>query len=337
MNGSPSYAHLGALTDDRGLFEHALRDVPRPEHGYCVDDVARALIVVVREPDRTTELTRLGDIYLGFLESALAEDGSVRNRMDVDGEWTDEPVMGDWWGRLVWAMGTVVATSDDPAVRRRALAAFHRAAAKTTSDVRTLAFATLGASDVLVVHPHDEAALRIVRDLVAAVPPTGDQLWPWPEERLRYANAAVPDALIAAGVALDDAATRDRGLHLLGFLLGRESREGRLSVSGSAGRGRDETHVLFDQQPIEVAAIADACARAYDETREPLWAAWVAVAWRWFEGANDGGTPMFDDVTGAGFDGLEPHGRNDNRGAESTLAALSTYQQARRILHPVDA
>jgi hypothetical protein len=39
---------------------------------------------------------------------------------------------------------------------------------------------------------------------------------------------------------------------------------------------------------------------------------------------------MFDPEPGAGFDGLEADGRNQNRGAESTLAALSTYQQARR-------
>ena len=41
---------------------------------------------------------------------------------------------------------------------------------------------------------------------------------------------------------------------------------------------------------------------------------------------------MIDLETGAGFDGLEPDGRNLNRGAESTLAALATWQLARRFL-----
>jgi hypothetical protein len=40
---------------------------------------------------------------------------------------------------------------------------------------------------------------------------------------------------------------------------------------------------------------------------------------------------MIDENTGAGFDGLQRDGRNENRGAESTLAALSTHQQARRL------
>ena len=80
-----------------------------------------------------------------------------------------------------------------------------------------------------------------------------------------------------------------------------------------------------------VAALADACARAFDITAEPEWRGVVASAWAWFEGDNDSGTAMFDALTGAGFDGLESDGRNENRGAESTLAALSTYQHARRL------
>ena len=40
---------------------------------------------------------------------------------------------------------------------------------------------------------------------------------------------------------------------------------------------------------------------------------------------------MFDPGTGAGYDGLERHGRNLNQGAESTLAMLATAQQALRV------
>jgi hypothetical protein len=40
---------------------------------------------------------------------------------------------------------------------------------------------------------------------------------------------------------------------------------------------------------------------------------------------------MWDAKTGGGFDGLHADGVNRNQGAESTLAALSTMQHARRI------
>jgi hypothetical protein len=56
----------------------------------------------------------------------------------------------------------------------------------------------------------------------------------------------------------------------------------------------------------------------------------VSLAWRWFLGENDSATPMFDPVSGGGYDGLEPDGRNVNQGAESTLALLSTMQDVQR-------
>ena len=121
------------------------------------------------------------------------------------------------------------------------------------------------------------------------------------------------------------------GLGMLRFLVGVETAGGHLSVTGTGGRGPAQTAAQFDQQPIEVAAIADACARAFDITDDPSWRDAVATTWAWFMGDNDASTPMYDPESGAGFDGLEPDGRNENRGAESTLAALSTYQQARRL------
>lgn len=124
---------------------------------------------------------------------------------------------------------------------------------------------------------------------------------------------------------------------MLRLLLNIETARGHLSVTGTHGRGPAQRSAQFDQQPIEVAALADACARAFDVTADPSWREAVASAWGWFLGDNDVSTAMFDPASGAGFDGLEADGRNENRGAESTIAALSTYQQARRlgVLEPV--
>ena len=47
---APPFQHLQRMTDDVGLLEHAKGIVPRYEHGYCLDDVARGLVVVCREP-----------------------------------------------------------------------------------------------------------------------------------------------------------------------------------------------------------------------------------------------------------------------------------------------
>ncbi len=96
------------------------------------------------------------------------------------------------------------------------------------------------------------------------------------------------------------------------------------------GAGPEDEGPRFDQQPIEVAALADACARAATVDAHPRWSEGLDLASAWFGGANDAGTAMWDPLTGGGFDGLEPDGPNRNQGTESTLALLSTRQHDRR-------
>ena len=76
----------------------------------------------------------------------------------------------------------------------------------------------------------------------------------------------------------------------------------------------------------EVAALADACARALAITGDPRWQSGLDRCRAWFLGANDTGVMLLDVVSGGGFDGLMQHGRNENQGAESTLALISTLQ-----------
>ncbi|CAN5489962.1 glycosyl transferase [soil metagenome] len=324
------FDHLARLTDGRGVFEHAKGDEPRREHGYCLDDVARALLVLVREPDPSLQLAELTETCLRFVESAIDPDGRAHNRMNVAGEWTDEATTDDWWGRAVGALGVAAVQAPLPLTRARAMRAFLRAAQQHSVDVRAMAFAAPGAAAVLGRRPGSEPARRLLTTAIAVIP-QGTAGWGWLEPRLRYGNASLVDALLAAGDALGDAALVARALRALDALLVIESRDGHLSVAGAAGRGPGDNGIQFDQQPIEVAAIADAASRALSLTGDPHWRDEVQLARSWFLGDNDSLTVMVDLDTGAGFDGLEPNGRNENRGAESTLAALSTFQHARTV------
>ncbi|MGH3284880.1 MAG: glycosyltransferase [Streptosporangiaceae bacterium] len=329
----PVFDHLERLTDDRGLFEHARRTVPRREHGYCVDDAARGLVVVCREPEPGPACRRLARCYLAFVLDALDPAGACHNRMAADGQWRDDAAVGDWWGRALWGLGVAAASAQTPGMRARALTGFRLAAQCRSPHVRPMAFAALGAAELLSRRPDELAARRLLTDTLATIgePADDDSRWPWPEERLSYGNASIAEALIVAGDALPDGPALDRGLSLLEFLLRTETRDGHLSVTPVGGRGRDDTGPGYDQQPIEVAALADACASASRVTHQSSWLTGVDLAWGWFLGDNDSATPMFDPRTGGGYDGLERGGRNLNQGAESTLAMLSTAQQARRV------
>jgi hypothetical protein len=193
-----------------------------------------------------------------------------------------------------------------------------------------MAFAALGADEVLTAHPDHRGARDLLGDAVAVLRDRrSDAAWPWPEARLSYANAVLPDAMIAAGVALDRASLVDDGLDLLGWLLDTETNDGHLSVTPVGGRGPGDPRPKFDQQPIEVATLADACARASRHTGIDRWAVGVAAAVDWFLGDNDAHAPMWDPASGGGYDGLRADGPNLNQGAESTLALISTLQHGR--------
>lgn len=324
---APTFTHLRRLTDEGGLFEHASGITARREHGYCLDDVARALVVVSREAGPAVDDLR--EHYLSFVLAAQAGDGRFHNRRGTDLRWQGAPTVEDCWGRALWGLGAAVA---DPRSHDRALAAFERSARLRSPWSHAMAFAALGAAEVLRIVPEHGIAMDLIGAAALVIGRPGLRPeWPWPEQRLTYANAALPEALLAAGIALDAPSLVADGLRLLSWLLEAETRGGHLSVVPVGGRGPSDKRPGFDQQPIEVAALVDACARAYAVTGQEQWSDGIRLGASWFLGDNDAGTPLYDPVSGGGCDGLERDGRNENQGAESTLALISTLQQARSV------
>jgi hypothetical protein len=324
------FRHLYRLTDQIGILEHANGIEPRFEHGYCVDDVARGLVVVCREPSPSQQLVTLARRCLYFLAAAQVPGGQFRNRLGHDRHWHDEPGTGDWWGRALWALGTAAARGPVRGIREESATLFARGAQVSSPWPHAMAFAALGAAEMLDRWPGHSGALRLL-DTAAAVigePPAHPE-WPWPAPRLSYANGAIAEAVIVAGWKLGDDRILRNGLRMLEWLLAGEIRDGHLSVVPVGGWSRGEARPAFDQQPIEVAALADACARAAAVTGDSSWLAGVHMSVAWFLGDNDAGVQMLDERSGGGCDGLSATGRNRNQGAESTLAMISVLQQGR--------
>jgi hypothetical protein len=322
----PDYQHLLRMSDDTGLFEHSWGYLPRREHGYCLDDVARGLVVLSRERRLSPELLRLQETLLTFTAHAH-EDGRFRNRLGYDRRWQDDPGLGDWWGRALWGLGSTAANDDRARVRRAARALFDSAARHRSPGQRAMVFAALGAAEMLARKPQDAPSRQLLDAAVIAVGPIPVMSdWRWPEPRLRYANAAVAEALIAAGSLLPDVNALADGLRVLEWLVNLQTQQGHLSVVPAGGWVRGEGPPGFDQQPIEVAALAAACARAHAVTGATKWAVTVRLAREWFLGLNDAGTPLADRATGGCADGLRADGVSTNQGAESTLALLHTWQ-----------
>lgn len=326
------FEHLMRLTDHHGTFEHASGAVPDPAHGYCTDDMARVLVIATRETEPNRDANRLAGVAVRFLNDAQSHAGTCRNRMNRNGNWEDQPTAQDCWGRCLWGLGTAAVNSDVGLVRRLAVIQFERSAKIRSPWPRSMAFAALGAAEILSAHPDHRLARSLITDYADSVAEASrDAAWPWPEPRLTYANAVLPEAMIAAGATLDRPELTRRGLHLLEWLLDYETGDGHLSPTPVGGRGPDDVKPGFDQQPIEISTLADACARAAGVDASPTWPNGVRAAAAWFHGDNDAGETMWDSHSGGGYDGLHADGVNRNQGAESTLALISTLQQAQRF------
>lgn len=316
----PVFDHVMTLTGPFGLYEHALYAEPRPSHGYTTDDNARALVVLSR-----AAAAGIGHVDIGpYLEFVLSAEvpGGWRNRMSESGEWTELRGSDDCHGRAIWGLGETIFSG---MADERVVEAMQSAVISFESTYpRSLAYAVFGAAAALNAVVLDDLMEDFLLGASQRLPRPGSTPWPWPEPRLTYDNARLPEALIVAGLALDDDGLVEDGMKLLSWLIGAETGTEGFSFTPVDGRGPGDAGPGFDQQPLEAWAIADACYAA--QTAEPHigWARCLELATEWFSGANDNGQALYDPATGAGFDGLEQGGVNQNSGAESTLAALGT-------------
>ena len=331
---APSFGHVLSMSDGIGMFEHADHAQPRREHGYCTDDVARLLIVAVRETDEAQELRELSRTAFRFMAASQSATGRTRNRRAAGGRWRSRYGVEDCWGRSLWAFGTAARRAPEEWMRSSASSYFDHGVKQRSPHRRAMAFAALGAAEIAEGNPRHFRARSLLADAVTAIGPLSTEpAWPWPEPRLSYANAVLPETLIAAGHVLQRPEVLDDGLTLLGWLLDRETVDGHLSPTPVGGAGPADDTPRFDQQPIEIAAMADACARAHLVTGDERWRTGVDLAIGWFAGDNDVGAVMWDSETGGGYDGLTATGPNVNQGAESTLALISTLQHRPRVAH----
>ena len=323
-----TFRHLSRLTDDRGILEHAKGRHPRFSFGYCTDDNARLAVASLHDGGLSFGSEILGRIALNFIHDAVDESGMVRNRLSFQRVWVDSPSTDDCWGRALWAFGTAARLGFNDHIRIEAQRAFDHACLHRGSALRAMCYAALGAAEVARIDPHHHDAAFLLHDAAEEVCDLvrSDRAWPWPEDRLTYHNALIPEALLAAGEGTGSVDYIETGLDLLEWLVRRETHNGRLSVTPVGGRGPSDPQPAFDQQPIEVAGIANACARAWHLTNDNHWLDSLGLATAWFRGHNDAGLAMVDSQSHGGFDGLGSGGVNLNQGAESTIAMISTLQ-----------
>jgi glycosyltransferase involved in cell wall biosynthesis len=324
------------LSDSTGMLQHSVFSIPDRAHGYCVDDNARALILMCRNKQfPAADRAKWTQVYAAFVQHAWNPDTQAfRNFMGFNRGWLEDTGSCDSRARTVWSLAIAATEASDPAIRQWARNLFETTLPSTAeqTSLRTRAFLMLAASAMLTIRSGDPLLVKLLTefgdDLIAQLEGSRRADWCWFETVLAYDNARLPEALLRAGLALDRNDFVVRGLETLTWISDRQAAtEGHFRAVGSDSFGRPFAPPLrYDQQPLEAWAMVDACEAAYAATHDDHWKTIATKAYRWFLGENDLGLAIADAATGECCDGLMPTGINRNQGAESVLSFhIATY------------
>ncbi len=329
------FDHLLRMTDGVGMLQHSKFTVPDREHGYCVDDNARALIIAVTAQDfqpRDASLKGLASTYLSFLDHAFnSASGLFRNFMSYDRCWLEEKGSEDSHGRALWGLGIAATLGRNNGQASHAADLFQRAlpAVEYFTSPRAVAFAIIGIHAFLSGNQDNgqvESLCRILSDkLMQWFGNLSSENWPWCEETLTYDNARLPQALLLSGQWLGDDEMIQTAMRALTWLKEIQHDETGCYFAAIGNQGwfsRGGVKAQFDQQPIEAAAMVDACIEAFDITRDEEWITYAYRCLNWYQGDNELHISLYDHATGGCRDGLQVQSVNENQGAESTLCWL---------------
>ena len=334
--------HVRTMTDSTGMLQHATFSVPRYDEGYCLDDNARALLLMTLIEETGADdhrlVRRLASRYMAFVSDAFdRKTGRFKNFMSYSRQWRDELGSEDSHGRALWTLGTVLGVSADPGRHSLAGLLFKSAlpAVAKFSSPRAWAYALLGIEQYLRAFEGDREIQATGRDigdrLLGLFKRTTQPEWPWCENTVTYCNARLPQALIATGSWMGSGGMTATGLRSLEWLMTiQRTSDGYFAPVGSNGFfERGMVAAQFDQQPVEACATVAACMHAFRTTGDHKWAEHARRAFSWFLGQNQTQQPLFDPQTGGCRDALHSDRVNENQGAESTLSFLLALMEMR--------
>lgn len=329
-----SLDYVKRLTDNTGIIQHAKYGIPNWKEGYCVDDNARALIMVLmtNQLKANKDALQLLPSYLSFLHYMQLEDGRFRNFLSYNGQYLDEIGSEDAFGRTIWALGYLINNAPNNQYAEFGYELFWKAAPNfdNLTYLRGISNAIIGISYFLKEEPSNKQMLGALRQLTTkltnAYEATKSENWHWFENHLTYDNALLPLALFHSSEITADEKVRNIALEAMKFLEMLTVNSKYLNPVGNNGwYFKDGEMPLNDQQAIETMAMVLMYSQAYKVTRDPQYMNKMFKGYLWFLGENSLRAPLYDHETKGCCDGLQLTGVNRNQGAESTLAYLISH------------
>jgi glycosyltransferase involved in cell wall biosynthesis len=329
-----SLEHIHRLTDDTGIIQHAKFGIPNLKDGYCLDDNARALLMVLMayKQKKNKEALNLAPIYLSYIHYMQNSDGSFRNFLSFNRAYLDQKGSEDSFGRAVWALGYLLGNAPNDAYYQTARDIFFMALPEfeKLKSIRSIADTVIGMSHYLYATPGDEGTVSLLKTLINKLIHQYDNNktddWRWFESVMAYDNAILPLSLLHAYRILKDEHLKEVAVESMEFLTEVTMSEGYLSIIGNEKwYEKDKERSLYAQQPVDAMAMVLMFQQAYNLTKEKKYLDNLYTCFMWFLGENDMRMNLYDFETNGCCDGLENYGVNRNQGAESTLAYMISH------------
>ena len=321
--------HFERLTDETGIFQHANYIVPNLKDGYCLDDNARALLMVsmaYREKKDPLAL-KLLQVYLGFIHYMQNENGSFRNFLSFNRNFLDEIGSEDSFGRTIWALGYLIRFAPNEAYFLLAKEMFDLAYPnfEKLQSIRGIANTIGGLYHYLKHFPDDEGVhqvlKRITNKIINNYMSNRDKEWHWFEPILAYDNGIIPMSLLYAYKITGNKKILKIAKESMKFLEKVIMMNGYPSLVGSDNWfKKGEERSQYAQQPVDAMGMVLMFYQAYNVTKDKNYLKKMFTSYMWFLGDNDMRIPLYDFATRGCCDGLESYGVNRNQGAESNIA-----------------
>ncbi len=329
-----SLAHILRLTDDTGIIQHAKFGIPNLKEGYCLDDNARALLMVLMayRQKKDAKALKLAPIYLSYINYMQNKDGTFRNFLSFSRNFLDEKGSEDSFGRTIWALGYLTANAPNDAYYQTGRQIFLDAAVnfEKLQSIRGIANTMVGISYYLRSNPSDDSMIQILTDLsqklIRQYNENSHPDWKWFESLLAYDNGMLPLALLHAAQLIKDDNIAGIALDTMNFLTDITLSDGYLSIIGNEKwykRGAERS--IYAQQPVDALAMVLMYHQAFHLTKDKDYLNKLFACFMWFLGENDLRMSLFDFETKGCCDGFESYGVNRNQGAESSLAYLISH------------
>lgn len=335
--------HLRRLTDCCGIIQHADHAVPRYHTGYATDDNARALMAAVKHYRLHHDAVsrELATRYLAFLTYAQREDGRFHNFFGYDRRPLDIVGSEDTLGRALQALALLLHSPPYAGLVGAAERLFNCAlpALKQLQHPRSKALGLLALHQWVQARPEQAGragrlAAPLADYLVTRFEEHSRDEWCWILPDMTYANGVLPEALFRAHQLTGQPRYLQVARESLDFFCQVSFRDGLLSPVGNDGwyHAEDKEPPLYDQQPIDAAAMVEAALAGFEVTGEEQYLRIAQDSLAWFFGRNLSGESLYDPETGGCYDALTARGVNLNRGAESTICLLLAQLSLRETL-----